>query len=64
MLDVMRCRVYLSSREELKGRSARRLYRAAPLGCEALNEAKQKVREIFKEMLPSSQPKRRAYEPK
>ncbi len=53
MLHAMERKGYLAAREERKGRSVRRLYRATPLGCEALNEARQKVRELFKEMLPS-----------
>lgn len=55
MLHTMERKGYLAARAERKGRSVRRLYRATPLGCEALNEARQKVRELFKEMLPSPQ---------
>lgn len=60
MLHAMERKGYLAAREERKGRSVRRLYRATPLGCEALNEARQKVRELFKEMLPSSQPEKKS----
>jgi DNA-binding PadR family transcriptional regulator len=42
---------YLRSREERAGKSARRLYRATPAGKRALKRAKQKVRELFGELL-------------
>jgi DNA-binding PadR family transcriptional regulator len=54
MLHAMERRGYLAAREERAGRSVRRLYRATPLGRAALKEASQKVRELFKEILPSS----------
>lgn len=59
MLHAMERRGFLASHEERKGRSVRRLYPATPLGWEALNEARQKVRELFKEMLPSLQPEKK-----
>ncbi|MFG1480775.1 PadR family transcriptional regulator [Xanthobacter sp. V4C-4] len=52
MLHAMERKGYLCAREERHGRSARRLYRATPLGREALDMARQKVRELFSEMLP------------
>ena len=42
---------YLESRRERAGRSIRRLYRATPVGRAALEEAKDKVRELFREIL-------------
>ena len=51
LLHGMEDRGYLESRQERAGRSMRRLYRATPLGREALQAAKGKVRELFKEIL-------------
>lgn len=45
---------YLVSRQERAGRSIRRIYRATPLGREALEGAKEKVRELFREILAGS----------
>jgi PadR family transcriptional regulator, regulatory protein PadR len=42
---------YLASVKERSGRSVRRVYRATPLGREALEVAKDKVRELFREIL-------------
>jgi len=42
---------YLRSREERVGRAARRLYRVTPAGRRALHRAKEKVRELFGELL-------------
>lgn len=42
---------YLRVREERVGQSARRLYRATPAGKRALVGAKEKVRELFGELL-------------
>jgi|SRR3972149_2541288 len=42
---------YLRSREERVGQSARRLYRATPAGKHALARAREKVRELFGELL-------------
>jgi DNA-binding PadR family transcriptional regulator len=42
---------YLRSREEVVGGSVRRLYRATPEGKRALTAAKEKVRELFGELL-------------
>lgn len=54
MLHAMERKGYLAAREERHGRSARRLYRATPLGRAALEEARRKVRELFREMLPDA----------
>lgn len=41
---------YLSSIEERSGRQKRRMYRATPLGKAVLEDAKEKVRELFGEL--------------
>lgn len=51
MLHGMEEKGYLESRRERAGRFIRRLYRATPLGRTALEEAKDKVRELFREIL-------------
>ncbi|MBV1797696.1 PadR family transcriptional regulator [Siccirubricoccus sp. G192] len=51
MLDAMERRGYLISRHERAGRSRRRLYRATPLGQEALALARERLRELFREVL-------------
>ena len=43
-------RGYLTSTEERAGSVSRRIYRATPLGAEALAAAKLKVRELFGEL--------------
>jgi DNA-binding PadR family transcriptional regulator len=53
MLHAMEEKGYLISREERTGRSARRLYRATPLGHEALELARSKARELFSEIFPT-----------
>ena len=50
LLHGMEERGYLQSRQERAGRSVRRLYRATPLGREALALAREKVRELFGEI--------------
>jgi DNA-binding PadR family transcriptional regulator len=50
LLHGMEKRGYLQSRRERAGRSLRRLYRATPLGNEALALARGKVRELFGEI--------------
>jgi PadR family transcriptional regulator PadR len=50
LLHGMEKRGYLQSRQERAGRSVRRLYRATPLGKEALGQARDKVRELFGEI--------------
>ena len=42
---------YLTSSKERSGKSARRLYQATPLGRKALAVARQKVSELFGELL-------------
>jgi len=42
---------YLRVKAERKGKSSRRVYRATPLGREALKAAKSKVRELFGELI-------------
>jgi DNA-binding PadR family transcriptional regulator len=42
---------YLSAREVREGRSRRTVYRATPLGRKALAAAKDKVRELFGELI-------------
>lgn len=44
-------RGYLRSREERNGKNARRVYRATPAGKRALRKAREKVRELFGELL-------------
>lgn len=51
MLRSMEKKGYLVSEERRSGRSLRRVYRATPLGCEALEEARSKVRELIGEMM-------------
>jgi PadR family transcriptional regulator PadR len=50
LLHGMEERGYVQSRQERAGRSIRRLYRATPLGREALALAREKVRELFGEI--------------
>lgn len=47
MLHALERKGYLYSTEERFGRSSRRLYRATPLGKAVLEDAKEKVRELF-----------------
>ena len=42
---------YLRSKEERNGKSLRKVYRATPLGRKALEAAKNKVRELFRELM-------------
>jgi DNA-binding PadR family transcriptional regulator len=51
LLHGMEDNGYLESRHERAGRSVRRLYQATPLGREALTLARDKVRELFGEIL-------------
>jgi DNA-binding PadR family transcriptional regulator len=50
MLHDMERKGYLYSVEERSGRQSRRLYRATDLGKMMLEDAKQKVRELFGEL--------------
>ena len=51
VLDGLEKRGYLVSRRERAGRSVRRLYRATPLGREALAVAQARARELFRELM-------------
>jgi DNA-binding PadR family transcriptional regulator len=51
ILHALEEKGYLRSREERTGRSARKLYRATPAGRRALERAREKVRELFGELL-------------
>ena len=42
---------YLQSKQERNGKSLRKIYRASPLGRKALEAAKNKVRELFRELM-------------
>jgi PadR family transcriptional regulator PadR len=50
MLHDLERKGYLSSVEERSGRQSRRLYRATELGKATLEDAKQKVQELFGEL--------------
>ncbi|MBW4643905.1 MAG: PadR family transcriptional regulator [Goleter apudmare HA4340-LM2] len=50
MLHHMEGKGYLHSTIERSGRHSRRVYRATPSGKQALEDAKQKVRELFGEL--------------
>ena len=51
LLHGLEKRGYLKSTEHRDGKSLRKLYRATPLGRKALRAAKDKVRELFKELI-------------
>jgi PadR family transcriptional regulator len=55
MLHSMEEKGYLHSFEERSGRLARRLYRATALGKEVLENAKQKVSELFAELFEEAE---------
>jgi DNA-binding PadR family transcriptional regulator len=55
MLHGMEKKGYLTSRKEQTGRTFRRVYRATPLGLDALKIARVRVREFIKEVLPSTE---------
>lgn len=50
MLHALERKGYLTSRTERAGRSQRRVYSATPYGVEALELARGKVRELFREV--------------
>ena len=54
MLRAMEGKGYLVSEERRAGRSHRRIYRATPLGREALAVAKGKLRELIGELMEGS----------
>lgn len=51
MLHAMERRGYLTSTEQRRGRTKRRIYRATPLGQDALEAAEAKLRELFREVV-------------
>jgi len=51
ILHSLEKRGYLRSSEERSGKSIRRLYRITPAGRRALKTAKQRVRELFGELI-------------
>jgi DNA-binding PadR family transcriptional regulator len=54
MLHSLEHKGYLTSRTERAGRSQRRVYRATPYGVEALRIAREKVRELVREVAPDA----------
>ena len=57
MLHSLEKKGYLTSREEQRGRTNRRLYRATDLGIEALQLGRQKLRELFHEVVSGDHPR-------
>lgn len=53
LLHGMERNGYLTSREERSGGRVRRMYRATPMGREALAQSKDKIRELFRELIAS-----------
>jgi DNA-binding PadR family transcriptional regulator len=51
LLQGLEKKGYLRSAERREGKSLRRVYRATPLGRKALRAAKNKVRELFHELI-------------
>ena len=51
LLQGLEKKGYLRSTEVRNGKSLRRVYRATPLGHKALAGAKQKIRELFREVV-------------
>lgn len=60
MLHGMEAKGYLRSVEERSGKLARRVYRATALGQKALENARQKVSELFAELYEDGRKSRRA----
>jgi DNA-binding PadR family transcriptional regulator len=52
MLHTLERKGYLTSRTEKAGRSQRRIYRATAYGIEALQMARERVRELMHEVAP------------
>ena len=50
---------YLSSRTERAGRSQRRIYRTTEYGIEAMNFARERVRELVQEVAPERKARKR-----
>ena len=51
LLHSLEQKGYLRSKEQRKGKSLRKVYRATPQGRKALLAAKSKVRELFRELI-------------
>jgi len=51
LLHSLEQKGYLRSKQERKGKSLRKVYRATPQGRKALAAAKSKVRELFRELI-------------
>lgn len=51
MLHSLEKKGYLTSRKERSGRTFRRVYSATPLGLEALELGREKLRELFREVI-------------
>lgn len=60
MLHAMERKGYLRSAQERSGKSSRRVYRATPRGHKVLEEAEDKVRELFGELFEHKNPGRGA----
>ncbi|NLS17707.1 PadR family transcriptional regulator [Rhizobium sp. P40RR-XXII] len=56
MLHSMEKKGYLISRTERVGRTRRRVYNATPYGKEALEIAREKAKELFREVVDGSTP--------
>lgn len=56
MLHTMEKKGYLTSRKEREGRTFRRIYNATPLGRQALVLAREKLRELFHEVVDHEEP--------
>ncbi len=54
LLNGLEKKGYLRSTEERNGRSRRKVYRATPQGKRALMAAKEKIRELFREVIEGS----------
>jgi PadR family transcriptional regulator, regulatory protein PadR len=52
MLHALERKGYLTSRTERAARSQRRIYRATPYGIDALRIARERVRELVREVAP------------
>ncbi len=60
VLHAMERRGYLRSVEERSGKWSRRVYRATPLGRQALAEAQERVRALFAELFEPQAARKRA----
>lgn len=56
MLHSLEKKGYLVSRNERDGRTFRRIYSATPLGREALELGREKLRELFREVVDGDEP--------